>query len=298
MEKSIKLVSLYSQVCEIYNQQLAPFVQRFSNNANQGKITDQELITIYLFCIIEEQKVHQRKMYEYIKSYWFSWFPALPSYQAFNERLNRLIDVFPILINYMIENNHFDSDLLPILVGDSCPIKTCSAKRHAKVGLNIVDKSYCASKEMWYYGVKLHILSQKIPHKLPFPQYVGMSAASCPDLLIMKSFLEDVSNVIIVLDKAYCDTHLDKQMSQNRSILMTPSKEKKGESLAEKQRNKAYQSAVGSAVAQVRQPIESFFNWLQEKTAIQYASKIRSEAGLKLHVFGKLAAAIMILTNF
>lgn len=298
MEKSSKLVSFYCQVCEIYTQQLDSFVQRFSPNGHQGNITDQELITIYLFCIVEEQKVHQKQMYEYIKSYWHSWFPRLPSYQAFNQRLNRLVDVFPSLIKYMIENQSFDSDLLSILIGDSCPIKTCAGNRQAKVGLNLVDKTYCASKNMWYYGVKLHILAQKIPHKLPFPLYVGISPASCHDLAIMRPILETINQSITVLDKAYCDAYLEKKMLQNESILMTPIKEKKGETLLEKQQNSAYIAAVGTAVAKVRQPIESFFNWIQEKTAIQYASKVRSETGLKLHVFGKFAAAMMLLTNF
>lgn len=46
---------------------------------------------------------------------------------------------------------------------------------------------------------------------------------------------------------------------------------------------------------QVRQPIESFFNWVNEKTGIQIASKVRSYQGLMVHVFGKLAAALFIM---
>lgn len=43
-----------------------------------------------------------------------------------------------------------------------------------------------------------------------------------------------------------------------------------------------------------RQPIESFFNWVESKTGIQIASKVRSLNGLLVHVFGKLAAALCI----
>lgn len=56
MEKSIKLISLYSKVCVLYNQALAPFIQRFSNNGHLGYISDAELITIYLFSLQEEKK--------------------------------------------------------------------------------------------------------------------------------------------------------------------------------------------------------------------------------------------------
>jgi hypothetical protein len=51
------------------------------------------------------------------------------------------------------------------------------------------------------------------------------------------------------------------------------------------------------AVAKVRQPIESFFAWVQEKTQVQLASKVRSEAGLLVHVFGKIAAALYPLLH-
>jgi len=49
------------------------------------------------------------------------------------------------------------------------------------------------------------------------------------------------------------------------------------------------------AVSAVRQPIESLFNWLIEKTDFQRASKVRSTKGLIVHVFGKIAAAFIYL---
>ncbi|MBI4852731.1 MAG: IS982 family transposase, partial [Acidobacteria bacterium] len=39
--------------------------------------------------------------------------------------------------------------------------------------------------------------------------------------------------------------------------------------------------------------------WLQEHTHIQLASKVRSRRGLLVHVFGRIAAALMLLVlNF
>jgi len=43
------------------------------------------------------------------------------------------------------------------------------------------------------------------------------------------------------------------------------------------------------SVSRIRQPIESLFNWIQEKTDIQVASKVRSSKGLMVHIFGRLA---------
>ncbi|MCP3930056.1 MAG: hypothetical protein GY705_13260 [Bacteroidetes bacterium] len=58
-----------------------------------------------------------------------------------------------------------------------------------------------------------------------------------------------------------------------------------------------YEDLFSTAVSQVRQPIESFFNWIIEKVAIQKASKVRSVEGLMLHLYGRFAAA-MIATVF
>jgi hypothetical protein len=37
------------------------------------------------------------------------------------------------------------------------------------------------------------------------------------------------------------------------------------------------------------------FNWIQEKTGIECASKVRSFRGLLVHVFARLAAAMFLL---
>ena len=53
--------------------------------------------------------------------------------------------------------------------------------------------------------------------------------------------------------------------------------------------------AYSEAVSRVRQPIESLFNWIEEKTGIECASKVRSYQGLMVHVFGRFAAAMYLL---
>ena len=65
-----------------------------------------------------------------------------------------------------------------------------------------------------------------------------------------------------------------------------------------KQRDKAARDLFSQAVSKVRQPIESFFNWLNEKTEIQRASKVRATKGLLVHTFGKLAIALLTFVNF
>ena len=77
--------------------------------------------------------------------------------------------------------------------------------------------------------------------------------------------------------------------------MLTPIKGVKNQAIWEKQFNKAADDLFSTAVSRVRQPIESFFNWLIEKTDLQRASKVRSTNGLLVHVFGKIAAALIYL---
>ena len=77
--------------------------------------------------------------------------------------------------------------------------------------------------------------------------------------------------------------------------MLTPIKLVKGESDCIRQREKAYRDLFGTAVSKVRQPVESFFNWLNEKTEIQDAQKVRSTEGLAIHMFGKMAATFIYL---
>lgn len=48
-------------------------------------------------------------------------------------------------------------------------------------------------------------------------------------------------------------------------------------------------------VSSVRQPLKCFFNWLNRLTNLQTASMVRSLTGLLLHIFGRLAAALVSL---
>ena len=162
----------------------------------------------------------------------------------------------------------------------------------------LTDKGFCATKKLHYYGVKVHVLGLKRHGTIPFPQYIEVTPASVHDLAALKNTLEQTVADACVLDKAYADTELSKQMlKSNNSILLTPLKDKKGWEAIFKQREQAFNDLFNTAVAIVRQPIESLFNWINELTQIQNASKVRSSNGLKLHLYGKLTAALLIMAD-
>ncbi|QHT70988.1 transposase [Rhodocytophaga rosea] len=293
----LKLIQLYCYICEEYNQFLRWNVQRFSKNNFEGQISDEEILTIYLFCLCYEEKYKIKSMHQHIEKYWHSWFPNLPAYQTFNHRINRLAAAFTYLTQRLTQAFYLPADCLTIVLGDSIPILTCSHKRSGKVATPLTNKAYCATKNMHYYGVKLHTLALKRAHTLPFPCFLAITPASVHDLTALRSVLEKSYAHMSVLDKAYCDKELQQHMLAKGNTLLTPMKEKKGMPLIVKQFDQAYQDLTNTALAKIRQPIESLFSWIQEKTYIQNASKVRSQEGLMVHVFGRLAAALMMLSG-
>jgi len=60
------------------------------SNKNKPKLTDQKIITIYLFVMHHQGIYKMNKIHQFASEYLLSWFPDLVSYQAFNQRINRL----------------------------------------------------------------------------------------------------------------------------------------------------------------------------------------------------------------
>lgn len=293
--KSIKLIKIYSYVCKNYDENYKYHCERFSNNKTP-KFTDQEIITIYLFVINEEKRFKLKDIHCFAKDYLLSWFPDLVGYAAFNNRINRLSNVLKQLAEDLITSFKPIDCSSENSVLDSMPIVICSGKRKSRVAGELVDKTYCSTKNMWYYGLKLHALGFRRPNKLPFPEQIYITNAAENDLNVFKNAWANIQNRNFFGDKIYSDKHFFCELkNQNNSTMYTPVKDVKGQSQWEKNFDKAYNDLFSKAVSTIRQPIESFFNWLIEKTDIQKASKVRSTKGLLVHVYGKLAAAFIYL---
>ncbi len=293
--KAVKLIEIYFYICERYEKDLKYSCERFSNN-DQPELTDQEIMTIYLYTMHKEQRFKIKQIHRFASEYLRSWFPKLGSYAAFNNRLNRLSEAFkqliePLLNEFQPKDCCLDQSLL-----DSMPIITCSGKRSPKVAIEFVDKGFCSSKSMYYHGLKFHALAFRRIGKLPFPEQLMITPASINDLSVFKDAWSGTKNRCFWGDKIYYNKEFFAQVqSEKNSIMLTPVKAVKGQTHWEKQYNKAADDLFSTAVSKVRQPIESFFNWLIEKTDFQKASKVRSTNGLLVHVFGKIAAAFINL---
>ena len=114
-----------------------------------------------------------------------------------------------------------------------------------------------------------------------------ISKASAHDGPIAAELLEDVHNIRLFSDTALVCKEWQKQMSTENNVkILTPIKRKKG------QKNLcSADKLLSRAISSIKQTIESFNNWLIEKTNIQRASKVRSTKGLIVFLFARIACA-------
>ncbi len=284
-------------ICDLYESELKYSCQRFSNNS-EPEFTDQEILCIYLFTGSSQGYFQIKSIHTFADEYLRSWFPKLPSYQTFNYRLNLLSEAVRILAERLISSYRpFDCDLGTSLT-DSMPIITCAGRNKVgKVAPEITSKGFCSTKNMYYFGMKLHALAFRREGTIPFPEKLTFTPAKENDLVVSKQLWGDtLCDRTIYADKAYADKEYYEKAESNRKLkLYTPIKAVKGESEVIRQRDKAYNDLYSTAVSKIRQPIESFFNWLNEKTKIQRAMKVRSLSGLLIHTMGKIAIAFISL---
>ena len=285
MDWQSQLISIYLTVFDFWNKGASASVQRFSNNSTQF-LTDEEIVTIYIFGVLQG-RLTVRDIFNYADQHFRDWFPKLKTYEAFNYRLNRIQSGFVTLCEVLSFNSKQDGTEL--WVADSLPIVMAGPKRssRARVAQDQAGKGYCASKDLYFCGVKIHCVGLLQSGTIPIPIFIGSAPANMGDISLFEMISSELNNGKIFADKAYINSDNEKKLNLQNVDLFTPRK---------KSQNKysfpGY-DCYSTWVSSIRQPIESFFNWLQNKTKIQNASKVRSPAGLVVHIFGKIAAAII-----
>lgn len=226
------LISDYAWIFETYNE-------RFSNN-NTPKFTDIEVATIYIFCTTNDFRLRTKKsIHEYAHRHLISSFPNLPKYEAFNYRVNKLSECFRHLADAINKDKIAQhQDFKPAIreyTGDSMPIVMAKGKSRAvraKVAKDIANLGYCATKKMYYHGLKLHQLNVVASSSsLPHPALSTLSRASVHDYEIFKNeLLPQVPKSICYLDSAYYDENNKAYIKQKYNVtICAVAKRKRGQ---------------------------------------------------------------------
>ena len=284
-----QLIQLYLRVCQTYDTCSTSCFQRLSNNSTPA-FTDQELVTIFFFGHLNGL-FEKKAIYRFTVNYWRQWFPRLPSYQTFCYRLNLMEQTFQGLGGEWLR--WVKAEIAPELdrVIDSFPVMLAKHGHAytARVGREIANRGYCAAKKTHFHGVRLHTIVQRRSGQLPLPDHIWLREASVHDLSSVREQAIQLPTSCLFGDKAYPAPDLAQRLKEQATRLLTPCKKPEGGELTEPQ--KAYNRMVN----RLRQPIESFFNWLNEKTHMQDASKVRSTESLLVQCWGKLAFAMLAL---
>lgn len=288
-----QLIQIYVLVCQIYHNQSSLKYQRLSNF--QPKFSDEEIMTIYLFGQLNE-KFNRRQIYDLIVNYWADWFPDLPTYQAFNRRLNLLSDNFHALFGFLLQSVNQQNDLgsQDYLI-DSMPIMLAQGTRskQARVAPEIAKTGFSAVKQTNFHGVRLHLIAAKQTNSLPLPNQVWIKEGNVHDLAALKDIKDQLPGGINLFgDKAYADEAFKAELKEQQIQLFTPIKKPKKTTLSSEQKH------FNKTVSTFRQPIKSFFKWLINKTDINRESQVLSIDGLIIHCLGKLTFALLLLSLY
>ena len=183
--------------------------------------------------------------------------------------MNRLSEAFKELVTDLITEYYPDDCFYNQSLLDSMPIITCSGKRFGNVAKDITYKGYCSTKSMFYYRVKLHALAFRRDNKIPFPEEIQITPASVNDLTVFKQAWSMKENRCFFGDKIYQNKEFFSDFEKEKnSVILTPVKAVKGEYQQIRNRDKASNDLYSKAVSRVRQPIESFSNWLIQKNKL------------------------------
>ncbi|HEX7176781.1 MAG TPA: IS982 family transposase [Pyrinomonadaceae bacterium] len=288
-----KLIALYLLICRLYDTKPVLKQQRLSNN-HQPLFSDEELLTIYMFGHLQGH-TSGRRIYDYIRHHWRVWFPALPAYQAFNRRLNELAPAFELLIEELLTSARWQIQPNDDRLIDSMPVMLARGTRanRARVAHGLADTGFCATKQQHYRGVKLHVLAARRSAKLPLPEKIHLSKASQHDLAALRE-LDPLmpANSGLFADKAYFHAATETEFKERGSFLVASYKRHRNEPETN------VPTLSNRFVSTIRQPLESLFNWLIQRMDLQNASRVRSSQGLKVHCYGKLAVACLLLTFY
>jgi len=284
----LQLISLYCWIHDgFFHRGWSHLVQRFSNNQTQF-FTDPELLTVYLYARVRGHHMI-KNAWRFARDFLTMFFPSLPQYQPFTDRLHRLTPVLLKAIEESTESKE-DDDCADFLA-DSCPLQIAQKTRasRARVGREVAGTSYCASKQMWYYGLKLHIVARRRIGTMPQPVWIGVSSANTGDIKGLEALKDELNCGRIFADLAYKSEDLHMDLQERGCQLVTPRKRTKGKF------HFKGKDIASNAVSRVRQPIETLFSWLQAKTQIQNLSHLRSTKGVMFYVWSSMLVGLLLM---
>ncbi len=151
------LVGLYTITDDLYK---AAYPQTALKPGAKPLMMDSEILTLAL--CLQWLQWSERKLIDYVKSHWQSYFPSLVSQSEYNRRFRALAaclaHIVPqvkaamqaFLSNYEVDYEIFDCVPVPLM-------KRCRGERAKLFNRQIANIGRGGSDQEWFYGVKLNL---------------------------------------------------------------------------------------------------------------------------------------------
>lgn len=201
-----------SKICHQLYRDYCPESFKHRHNISLCKVSDQSLLVL-LILQAELGIKSQRHFYRICHL-----FPCgcLLERSRFNRRARQLIWLVQIIRQAM--NNHMSHETIVII--DSLPLLLCQPIRNhrARIFEGLADIGYNASKHLWFYGFKVHMLVTLSGYIL---NYV-VTLASVHDIRAVDDLLENCRQPYILADLGYLSRDLKDHLVQKGYHLWTP----------------------------------------------------------------------------
>ena len=207
-----------SKICHQLYRDYCPDSLKHRHNVSLSKVSDESLLVLLL--LQAELGIKSQRHFHRI----CQLFPCgrLLERSRFNHRSRQLIWLLQLIRQAM--NNQISSDTIAIV--DSFPLPLCQSVRNHRASIfeGLADIGYNASKHLWFYGFKVHILVTLSGHIL---NYI-VTSASVHDIKVVEDLLEGCQQSVILADLGYLSQALKDRLKQRGYHLWTPLRQNMG----------------------------------------------------------------------
>lgn len=205
-------VKQLAKICHQLYQDYCPDSLKHRHNVKLAKVSDETLLVL-LVLQAELGIKSQRHFYRICQL-----FPCgrLLERSRFNRRARQLIGFVQLIRQAMNTQVYPDT----VVIIDSFPLPLCQTVRNYRVKCfnGIANIGYNASKHLWFYGFKIHMLVTLSGYIL---NYV-VTPASIHDIKVVDDLLEGCRQSVILADLGYLSQELKDRLEEKGYHLWTP----------------------------------------------------------------------------
>lgn len=201
-----------SKICHQLYRDYYPDSLKHRRNVSLSKVSDESLLVLLL--LQAELRIKSQHHFHRI----CQLFPCgqMLERSRFNRRSRQLIWLLQLIRQAM--NDQAPSNNMVIM--DSFPLPLCQSVRNHRASIfeGVADIGYNASKHLWFYGFKVHMLVTLSGYIL---NYIVTSAA-VHDIKAVEDLLEGCQQSVILADLGYLSQALKDRLKQRGYHLWTP----------------------------------------------------------------------------